>query len=217
MNLEDLMAVWRTQDAAPLHDVNKTLLHLALRQDEAKLQKARRLERWMVYVFGTGVVAGMAVFLAMMIHFRAHRPERVVTVWDLALPILGAAAALVAGGAIYLGHRAQARREQSFGDSLRDQLERRSAQLEYAATRARRTSVLVMVLLGGICPAAILFLGMRVNGNSISDDGYLTVTSLILCFWSVGIGVWTIRREAQALLPRKRRLEALLKELDGQD
>ena len=42
MNLDELMAVWRTQDAAPLHDVNKTLLHLALRQDEAKLQKERR-------------------------------------------------------------------------------------------------------------------------------------------------------------------------------
>lgn len=39
MNLDDLMTVWRSQDAAPLHEVNKTLLHLALRQDEAKLQK----------------------------------------------------------------------------------------------------------------------------------------------------------------------------------
>ena len=39
MNLDDLMAVWKSQDAAPLHDVNKTLLHLALRQDEARLQK----------------------------------------------------------------------------------------------------------------------------------------------------------------------------------
>ena len=37
MNLDDLMAVWKSRDAAPLHDVDKTLLHLALRQDEAKL------------------------------------------------------------------------------------------------------------------------------------------------------------------------------------
>ena len=28
MNLDELMAVWKLQDAAPLHDVNKTLLHL---------------------------------------------------------------------------------------------------------------------------------------------------------------------------------------------
>ena len=68
MNLDELMAVWRSQDAAPLHDVNKTLLHLALRQDEAKLQKQRRRERWIIYVLSAGIVAGMALFLAMMIY-----------------------------------------------------------------------------------------------------------------------------------------------------
>jgi hypothetical protein len=216
MSLDDLMAVWRSQDAAPLHDVNKTLLHLALRQEEAKVQKARRIERWMVYVFGAGVVAGMAVFFGMMISFRAHRPDKVVAGWDLALPIVGAAAALLAGAAIYVGHRAQARREQRFGESLRDQLNRRIAQFDDAATRARRTSVLVIVLMGGICPMAIILLGIRVNDKFISDDGYLMVTSIAMCVWSVVLGVWTLRRQAQELLPRKRRLEALLKELDDQ-
>ena len=46
MNLDELMVVWQSQDAAPLHGVDKTLLHLALRQDEAKLQKERRRDRW---------------------------------------------------------------------------------------------------------------------------------------------------------------------------
>ncbi|MES2697927.1 MAG: hypothetical protein V4773_30985 [Verrucomicrobiota bacterium] len=216
MNLDDLMAVWRTQDAAPLHDVNKTLLHLALRQEEAKLQKARRIERWMVYVFSAGAVAGMALFFSMMVYFHRYRPEKVVTGWDFALPIFGAAAALFAGFTMYVGHRAQARREERFGESLRDQLNRRIAQLDYAATRARRTSVLVIVLLGGICPAAIMQLGMRVNDKSIGDDGY-SIFPFILCVWSVVLGVWTIRHQARAVLPRKRRLEALLKELDGQE
>ena len=67
MNLDDLMAVWRSQDAAPLHGVDKTLLHLALRQDEAKLQKERRIERWITYLGSAGLVAVMAVFLFIMI------------------------------------------------------------------------------------------------------------------------------------------------------
>ena len=129
MNLDDLMAVWRSQDAAPLHGVNKTLLHLALRQDEAKLQKERRRERWIIYVVSAGVVAAMAVFLAMMIY---ARDRKVMTGWDFAIPIVGAAAALLAGGAMYVSHRAQARREQRFGESLRDQLNRRIAQLDDA-------------------------------------------------------------------------------------
>ena len=50
MNLDDLMEVWRSQDASPLHGVNETLLRLALRQDEAKLQRWRRGWRWFIYV-----------------------------------------------------------------------------------------------------------------------------------------------------------------------
>lgn len=216
MNLDELMAVWRTQDTSPLHDVNKTLLHLALRQDEAKLQKARRVERWMIYLFSTGLLAGMAIFLTMMIHFRGHRPEKGVTGWDLALPILGATAALFVVGAIYVNHRGQLRREEAFGESLCDQLKRRIAQLDDAATRTRRTTTLVVVLMGGICPAAILLLSWRVNDKSISDDGYMLVTMLIVCVWSVAIGVWQQRRSVQKdILPRKRRLEALLNELDS--
>jgi hypothetical protein len=213
MNLDELMAVWRTQDAAPLHDVNKTLLHLALRQDEAKLQKERRRDRWIIYVFSAGVVAAMAVFLAMMIY---ARDRKVVTGWDFVIGIGGAAAALLAGGAMYVNHRAQARREQDFGESLRDQLNRRIAQLDDAATRANRASVLVIVAMGGICPAAILLFGWRVNQKSISDDGYMIVSLIIMCVWCVASGLWAQRRAVQRdILPRKHRLEALLKELDG--
>ena len=212
MNLDDLMAVWRSQDAAPLHDVNKTLLHLALRQDEVKLQKERRIERWTIYVASAGLVAVMAVFLGMMI---LTRDRKVMTGWDFVIGIGGAAAALLAGGAMYVGHRAQARREQRFGESLRDQLERRVAQLDDRTTIARGT--LVMVLMGGICPTALVLLGLRINQLSFSDNGFLIVGMIVMSVGSVAAGVWEVRRQARdVVLPRKRRLEALLKELDGQ-
>ena len=213
MNLEELTAVWRTQDAAPLHDVNKTLLHLALRQDEAKLQKERRRERWIIYLVSAALVVAMAIFLAMMVY---SRDRNGMTVWDYALPIVGATAALLAGGAMYVNHKNQARREQRFGESLRDQLNRRIAQLDDSATRARLTSVLVLVLMGGIAPMAIVLLGYRINQKPFSDDGYTIVTLILCCVWSVAAGVWELRRQAREMLPRKRRLEALLKEIDGQ-
>jgi hypothetical protein len=217
MNLDELMAVWRSQDAAPLHDVNKTLLHLALRQDEAKLQRQRRRERWIVYVFSAGVVAGMAVFFAMLVYFRGHQPAKLVTGWDLALPLVGAAGALLAGSAMYVNHKGQTRREQSFGESLRDQLSRRIAQLDDQATSARRATMLAAVMMGGICPTAIILLGYRINGKSVSDDGFMIVTLIVVGFWSVASGIWELRRSIQRdVLPCKRRLEDLLKELDGQ-
>jgi peptidoglycan/LPS O-acetylase OafA/YrhL len=211
MNLDDLMAVWRSQDAAPLHSVDKTLLHLALRQDEAKLQNERRRDRWIVYVFSAGLVAAMAVFLGMMI---LTRDRKVMTGWDFAIGIGGAAAALLAGAAMYVGHRAQVRREQRFGESLRDQLNRRIAQLDDRATIARAT--LVSVLLGGVGGIAILLLGYRVNEKPFSDDGYLLFSMIVTCVvLPVAAGVWEIRRQARDLLPRKARLEALLKEIDA--
>ena len=216
MNLDDLMAVWKSQDAAPLHGVNQTLLHLALRQDEAKLQKERRRERWIIYVFGAGMVAAMALFLAMMIYFHRHRPEKVVTGWDYALLIVGAAAALLAVGAMYVGHRAQAWREQRFGESLRDQLNRSIAQLDYQAMTLHRTLMLVIVLMGGICPIALGLALSRLNGKSFSDDGYMTALLSLMCVCGVALGVWQLRLGTrEVVLPHKRRLEALLKELDA--
>jgi hypothetical protein len=211
MNLDDLMAVWRSQDAAPLHRVDKTLLHLALRQDEVKVQKKRRMERWITYAGSAGVVAVMALFLAMMIYARERKG---MTGWDVAIPIVGAVAALLAGGVMYAGRKGQARREQGFGESLRDQLNRRIAQLDDAATSL--TGHLVIVLLGGICPMAIVLLGLRINQKSFSDEKFLVVSMILWCLGSVAAGVWETRRQVQKnLLPRKRRLEALLKELDA--
>jgi hypothetical protein len=214
MSLDELMTVWRSQDAAPLHRVDKTLLHLALRQDEAKLQKWRRRERWIIYAFSAGFVAGIALCLAMMI---AARDRKVVTGWDVFVGIGGAAAALLMGGAIYVRHRAQALREQSFGESLRDQLSRSVAQLDYQATTLHRTLTLVVVLLAGICPIALLVALSRLNEKSFSDDGYMIVWLSLTCVYGVAIGVWSLRQQRRdVVLPRKRRLEDLLKELDGQ-
>lgn len=214
MNLDELTAVWRSQDAAPLHDVNKTLLHLALRQDEAKREKWRRIERWIIYVLSAGVVAGMALCLVKPIY---RYDADGVTGWDFAFPIVGAAAALICGRAMYVRHRAQALREQSFGESLRDQLNRSIAQLNYQATTLHRTLLLVLVLLTGICPIALLLALSRLNEKPFSDDGYMIVWLSLVTVYGVATGVRELRRQTRdVVLPHKRRLEALLKELDGE-
>jgi hypothetical protein len=218
MNLDELMSVWRSQDAAPLHGLNETQLWLALRQDEAKRQKWRRIERWIIYVMSAVFVAGMALFLANMTLLMIYRDDmKGLTGWDLALPVVGAVAALISGRAIHVGHRAQALREQSFGESLRDQLNRSIAQLDYQATTLHRTLMLVIVLMGGICPIALLLALSRLNEKSFSDDGYMIVWLSIMSVFGVATGVWELRRQARdVVLPHNRRLEALLKELDGE-
>ncbi len=211
-SLDDLMEVWRSQDAAPLHGVNETLLRLALRQDEAKLQKQRRTERWIIYVASAAFVAAMAFFLAIMIY-----RNDVITGWSLVIPIVGVAAALFWGGAMYVSHRAQALRERRFGESLRDQLNRHIAQVDYQATRVvRLASVLVTQLPPFVCGTAFLLANWQFNRKPFSEDGFLLVSLILLFAYSSASAAWQARRSVQGdLLPRKRRLEALLEELDA--
>jgi hypothetical protein len=214
MNLDDLMEVWRSQEAAPLHGVNETLLRLALREDESRLRKRRRRERWVTYLASAGLFAAMAFFLLVMVY--PHQ-DYVLTGWDYAIPIVGAAFALLWGGAMYVSHRMQALREQRFGASLRDQLGRRIAQIDYEAKRAVRVaSVLVTQLPPLVCAIAFLLATWRINDKSFRDDGFLLVSLIVVCGYSFATGVWQSRRSVERdFEPRKRRLEAMLKELDA--
>jgi hypothetical protein len=116
---------------------------------------------------------------------------------------------------VYTNQRGQVRSEQSFGESLRDQLQRSIARLAHEQASVRRTGILVLVLAGGICPAIILLVTWRINQKPFSDDGYMLISLFVLCVWSVASGIWTLRRSVDTeILPRKRRLEALLRELD---
>ena len=210
MNLDDLMEVWRSQDATALHGADKTLLHLALRQEQAKLQKQRRIEKWFVYAMSALLVATMGLFLAMMIYSKG---EVVRTVWELAIPVVGAAAALVMWSAMYMTHRGQAARDQGFGDSLRDQLRRRISQVDDQVTREQLLGR-VMAVAALICGMAIFLASRGINNVAYNKDWPVVLGLLFLVAFVSG---QRRRRRSveQDILPRKRRLEALLKELDG--
>src|SRR5262249_15299324 len=127
MTLDDLMEVWRSQDVAPLHGVNETLLRLALRQDEAKLQASRRRQKWSSLISMAAVAGILVLFLAIMTE---RQYVDVLSGWDYAVAVVGLAAALVLLRRMYVGYRAQARREQRFGESLRDQVNRQIAVID---------------------------------------------------------------------------------------
>lgn len=215
MNLDDLTTVWRSQDVVPLHGINETLLRLALRHDEAKLLGKRRWEKWGTYFWTAVIIVVMTFFLALMIY---PYDDDVLTGWDYAIPIVGAVAALFWARAMYLSHRAQALREQSFGESLRDQVHRQVAQLDYRLTRVRPANVLVNALLPMVCAIGIVLSSWRINDRPFSDGELWLWIAVMIAWFAINVAVdvwWQGRSKQRDLLPHKRRLEMLLKELEA--
>lgn len=212
MNIDELTAVWRSQDAAPLHDVDETLLRETLRQDQALQRRSRRLQAIVIYGTSALFIVMSALFLAMM---AAPYGNGALAGWKLAVPGVSAAAALLLALTVYTRHRAMVRLEQRFGSSLRDQVRLRIAQLDYEARKSARVSVLTMLGIVG-CAAAITLGSRIVNDIPLRVEWAWAIRKIV--WWTIlsaGL-VWVARRSVERVtLPRKRRLEALLKDLDS--
>ena len=219
MNLDDVTAVWRSKDLSQLYGVDKTLLDLMLRQEQAKLEKQRRRARWFVSVMNAVLLITAGLFFAILID--PNQPpvfSARLVVWDYVVGVVGVAATLVLAGTLFVARRSRQAREQGFGDSLRDHLRRRIAELDAEATGERRLG-LTMVAAMLICVTAISILEGRIRHVPVpwSEIVWPSPFSivLILGFLYLLFLRW-MPRERQQKLSRKRQLEALLKELDGQ-
>lgn len=215
MNLDEVMEIWRSQDLSPLHGVGNTLLQQMLRQEQAKLQKQNRMMRWVGYAGSAILLITTGLFLAIMFEPQ-YNDVRIV--WDYVVGGLGLAAAIVVASTLFALRRSRQTRSRDFGDSLRDQVRGRIAQLDYDATRGRRLA-LITGAAGLICVWAISIVEKRIRHVPIPyDQFYWSPLPIVLIFafiylssvWSWGYG-W----ERRQYLARKRELEALLKELDG--
>jgi hypothetical protein len=213
MNLDDVIEGWRSQDASTLYGVvDKTRLHQVLRQEQAKLEKQWRGERWVMYTASALFLITSGLNLAIMI----DPNDDVLIVWDYIVGVAGVAAAIVLVGALFALRRIRQAREQGFDVSLRDYLRRRLAQLDDEATRESRVGFTALVA-GLIFMWAIPTAQERIN-EVPWDEIYLPSPLVIVLI--LGFLCWvffrSIPRNRQRTLSRKRQIEALLKELDGQ-
>ena len=118
---------------------------------------------------------------------------------------------------IYARQRAQTDRERSFGDSLRGQIHRQLAQLEHGATMSRLAGLLGTVVLPIVWSFAFILVSWRIHRSF--GDPWLSAPIVFMICWSIlcvaGSLWWTRRVVQRKTLPRKRRLEELLREVDG--
>lgn len=216
MNLDEVMEGWRSQDASTFFGMDKTLLHQALRQEHAKLVKEQRREIWGGYIVSAAMLFIAAATLVTMFQLN---DDDVLVMWDYVVGIAGVGGPIIVVWTLFALRRSRRAREQRFGDSLRDHLRRRIAQIDDAATGERRIGLIALPA-GLICVFAIPIAQQRVGDVPVPySDMALpspTWTVLIVLLLCLELFRWGPRRERRKHLPRKRQLEALLKELDGQ-
>ena len=217
MNADELTTVWRSQDLSPLYGVDKSLLHQMLRQEQAKLEKQRRRARRFAYVVNAILLITAALFFAILID--PNQPATFsarLTVWDYVVGIVGVAAALILGGALFAAARSRQAREGGFGDSLRDHLRRRIAQLDAEVAGERRLTLTIVVTIL-ICATAISILAGRISHVPVPWSEIVWPSPfkvvLILGFLYLLFVRW-IPQQWQRSKLRKRQLETLLKQLD---
>ena len=210
MKLDDVLESWRSQDEAPLYSVNSERLQQALRQELAAVQRGLRIEAWAIYGISALIFAGLAFIFVIMVDDDDPR-----TWWDFVIVILGAAAALLWAGYLYLNRRMHAQRERRFGASLRDEIERHLALLDYQLSRVWQLSSVLLTALPLFFGTLALWLAIgRINNLPI--DVWQAIWSFLPMAAILVYGFWLARGMAERkTLPRKRRLEALLKELDA--
>jgi hypothetical protein len=209
MDLDDLMGAWRSQEDAPLYTVDTERLHQALLLDLAALQRKLVNETRVTY----GMSALMFGFMAFMVLIMVYDDDP-RTWWDFVIGILGAAAFVFWGVHLYVSRTTLALRQRHLGASLRDEIERQISLLDFQIGRMWRPGGVVLTMLpvvvGGI---AVILAAWRVNNEPF--DWWLQGGSMLFVVVSLGFGAWNERRKAEKeTLPRKRRLEALLRELD---
>jgi hypothetical protein len=216
MNLDEVMEIWRSQDLSPLHGVGNTLLQQMLRQEQAKLRKQNRMMRGVGYAGSAILLITTGLFLAIMFEPQ-YNDVRIV--WDYVVGGLGLAAAIVVAWTLFAFRRSRQTRSRDFGDSLRDQVRGRIAQLDYDATRGRRLA-LITGAAGLICVWAISIVDKRIRQVPIPyDQFYWSPLPIVLIFAFIYLSSmwgWSYGRDRRKYLARERELEALLKELDGQ-
>jgi len=116
---------------------------------------------------------------------------------------------------LYVSRRMLALRQRHFGASLRDEIASQILLLDYQIGRTWRPGGILLTMLpacvGGV---ALILAAWRVNNEPFSwwvqGGGILVVAASSV--WGYWVGRRTAERET---LPRKRRLEALLGELDA--
>lgn len=206
MNFDEMIETWKSQDDKPLYGVNRDLLQLVLRHEQADIQREMRWDLWTTYAVGSILaVTGVSLWAYL---YRAAPTLQVIAATAAALAVLA-----LWIGALWTSRRRQAARERGFGNTVQEEVRRNLSLIDYQLSQVGQWSNLMLwsapILVG---TSLIYWFIMKINDNT-----NLWFDIGVIAFVAISIASTTYetsRRTRQQLLPRKERLSGLLDTLD---
>ena len=215
MDFDQILETWRSQKTVPPYDVNREALRQALQTEEARARRSLRFRRrvvWVYWILGTGMAVWAGFWIAITI----------TNGWPAIYAVAaGACLCLFASavGAFWMGLGSQAELEQHFGNTLREEVRRSLALVDYQLSLTRHW---ILFMLGTVFTVAGVWLFTWTLNSSQdipqSSFGGWTLFSLlfvVLALRAIYQSRHAMRKAKPELEHRQRQLRELLAALDA--
>lgn len=219
MEFEDLQAIWDTQNDKPVFAMQDARLLLALyQQRERSRQRAFMLHFAPMYVAAlamlTGIWSLVVVFInvnSLMRRFKGRFTHNgfAMSAWDYVGLAVAVGAILAIVAPLYLERKKHERAQQIFAPTLREELDRGIAQLDFTISLDRWPRVIRILSLLSIAVVMISWEANRAGGN---PRPWWSLLGVLWVFLPAGLAlaVARIQRKLQKRekgLARRQRLE----------
>jgi cbb3-type cytochrome oxidase subunit 3 len=212
MEFENLQAIWDTQNEKPVFAMQDARLLVALyQQRERSRQRAFRLHFAPMYVAALcmlatiwGLIATFRNIDSLMRRFKGRFTHNgfAMSAWDYAGLAVAAGSLLAIVAPLYRERKKHERAQEIFAPSLRDELDRGLAQLDFEIRLDRAPRILRILILLSIAVVMIGWESQRAGGN---PRPWWSALGVLWVFLPVGL-VWAIGRLQGKLQKRERGL-----------
>jgi len=221
MEFENLQAIWDTQNEKPVFAMQDARLLVALYQQRE--HSRRRLFKWTFAPLYGGALFMLAVlgwvfitFLnvaSLMRRFKGRFTHNGfgMSVWDYVGFAVAAVALLALVVPLYLERKKHERAQEIFAPSLREELDRGIAQLDFSMGLDSIPRVMRMLTLVSIAVVMISWEAQRASGN---PTPWWSVLGALWVFLPGCLGFAARKKSMERRLARRRALESMRAALD---
>jgi hypothetical protein len=217
MRFENLQAIWDTQNEQPVFAMKDARLLLALYQQR---EQSRRRLWWTQFAPMYGVSLGMLAgtfFIFVAFYYKSLYIQKIardfpMSFWDYIVFGLAAGSLLAIVGLLYAERKKHERIQNVFAPSLREELDRGLAQLDFELSLYSTPWNVKMI--GLTNAAALLFCWEvgRLNGDPVPWKLMLILLPCVVAGIASTSGIR--KRKLKQVLPRRRALESMIAALD---